>query len=304
MSRLQPDRRVGFGAGAPNGIDRYAGSAATRAAHDVSGPARGQGPAVTGCSLAVEAFMDPILHRDAGAPSTVWTMLDLSPTPMAAHTNQQGGDGDGGKDGARRGTNGIAIEMEVRMFNKTATRLPESIFVVFRPAFVPGEAGRPKSAAQASWEDVRTPRHQKLMPAPSSHGWRLEMFNMSSITLDPTDVLVDGNGSGGAPHTRCVSGVTHYGPRYTGTGTDAGPELGLGSTGALTLTSADVPCLSTGAASPFPTPRDTPPDMRLGVSYNVFNNIWNTNYVLWYPFDQADKDIKVRFSLQLSDSAE
>jgi hypothetical protein len=37
--------------------------------------------------------------------------------------------------------------------------------------------------------------------------------------------------------------------------------------------------VSTGAPSPFPTPRDGVPDMRLGLGYNVFNNIWNTNYV-------------------------
>ena len=40
-----------------------------------------------------------------------------------------------------------------------------------------------------------------------------------------------------------------------------------------------------------------------GVAYNVFNNIWNTNYVLWYPSDaEADKDFKARFSLQLVDT--
>jgi hypothetical protein len=41
--------------------------------------------------------------------------------------------------------------------------------------------------------------------------------------------------------------------------------------------------------------------MRLGVAYNVHNNLWNTNYVLWYPFDEADKDIKARFALHLHD---
>ena len=39
--------------------------------------------------------------------------------------------------------------------------------------------------------------------------------------------------------------------------------------------------------------------MSYGVSYNVYNNIWNTNYVLWYPFDEADADLKSRFTLRL-----
>jgi hypothetical protein len=28
------------------------------------------------------------------------------------------------------------------------------------------------------------------------------------------------------------------------------------------------------------------------------SNIWNTNYVLWYPFTDEDKHMKARFSLQ------
>lgn len=50
-------------------------------------------------------------------------------------------------------------------FNKTSTRLPESIFVQFNPA-VEAEA------------------------APA--GWGLEMFNDSSIILDPMDVPYPG----------------------------------------------------------------------------------------------------------------
>ena len=39
----------------------------------------------------------------------------------------------------------------------------------------------------------------------------------------------------------------------------------------------------------------------IGLGYNVFNNIWNTNYVLWYPFADEDKNLKARFSLRLQD---
>ena len=27
---------------------------------------------------------------------------------------------------------------------------------------------------------------------------------------------------------------------------------------------------------------------RGGVHFNIHNNVWNTNYALWYPFDEAD----------------
>ena len=48
------------------------------------------------------------------------------------------------------------------------------------------------------------------------------------------------------------------------------------------MSSMDVPVVCTGMATPFPTPRTEPPDMSQGVHFNIFNNIWNTNYVLWY----------------------
>ena len=44
--------------------------------------------------------------------------------------------------------------------------------------------------------------------------------------------------------------------------------------GGLTLTSLDVPVLCTGRATPFISPRTSPPDMEQGVHWNVFQNIW------------------------------
>ena len=63
------------------------------------------------------------------------------------------------------------------------------------------------------------------------------------------------------------------------------------------MTSLDVPVLCTGKPSPFVTPRTQPPDMSLGVHWNIFQNIWNTNYVLWYPYDDADRVTRSRFKL-------
>jgi hypothetical protein len=140
----------------------------------------------------------------------------------------------------------------------------------------------------------RTPR-ERLNAARLGlkHGWELEMFNESGITLDPTDVLVNGSGSGGAPHTRCISGATRRGPLH-------GADDSLDRT--FELRSADVPCVSTGKPSPFPTPRDMVPDMREGVAFNWFNNIWSTNYVLWYPFTPEDRNLKARFSMRFAET--
>jgi hypothetical protein len=227
-----------------------------------------------GCMVAVEGAMDPVLHIDAGAPAIVWSMFAIEADGIEADgIGADGIEADEKRGGIAGGfePRGIVLELEVRMFNKTATRLPESIFVVFQPAVEPA-------------------------PVPGKGcGWRLEMFNDSAITLDPTDVMVNGTGSGGAPHTRCISGVTYSG----GAGEADADGAADGSDGSFTLRSADVPCVSTGSPNPFPTPRDEPPDMAGGVSYNVLNNIWSTNYVLWYPFVEQDKDLKSRFSMRL-----
>ena len=39
--------------------------------------------------------------------------------------------------------------------------------------------------------------------------------------------------------------------------------------------------------------------MGFGVSYNIYNNIWNTNYVLWYPFVKGDENVMSRFRAEV-----
>ncbi|XP_074653316.1 uncharacterized protein LOC141907538 isoform X2 [Tubulanus polymorphus] len=46
----------------------------------------------------------------------------------------------------------------------------------------------------------------------------------------------------------------------------------------------------------FPLPL-TATDHITGFGFNVFNNLWNVNYIYWYPFNDADKDFKSRFSI-------
>ncbi len=50
---------------------------------------------------------------------------------------------------------------------------------------------------------------------------------------------------------------------------------------------------------PFPTPLHGKVDFSYGASYCLFNNIWNTNYPLWYPFLPEDKDVKFRFKIRI-----
>jgi hypothetical protein len=51
----------------------------------------------------------------------------------------------------------------------------------------------------------------------------------------------------------------------------------------LQIQSADAPLLGLGSPNPFPTPFLTP-DLSQGVGFNLFNNLWGTNYIMHYPY--------------------
>ncbi len=34
-----------------------------------------------------------------------------------------------------------------------------------------------------------------------------------------------------------------------------------------------------------------------GISFNFYNNIWDTNYIFWYPYLQKDANFKARFTI-------
>lgn len=60
----------------------------------------------------------------------------------------------------------------------------------------------------------------------------------------------------------------------------------------------DTNLVSVGGANVLPVPMETP-DLMGGFSFNIFNNLWNTNYIMWYPFLEEDKSSKYRFTLIL-----
>ncbi|XP_033729575.1 uncharacterized protein LOC117318725 [Pecten maximus] len=72
----------------------------------------------------------------------------------------------------------------------------------------------------------------------------------------------------------------------------------------LQLHTYDVPLVSIAtkihSPSPFPVPlKPIAQSDVTGVSFNLYNNIWNTNYILWYPYLSQDQDFKARFQLNL-----
>ena len=72
--------------------------------------------------------------------------------------------------------------------------------------------------------------------------------------------------------------------------------------------SPDVPLVAWGAPTPFPTPIHGATDVSQGASFLLWDNIWNTNYVFWWPYDTASPEVVTdnvafRFTIDFVDSA-
>lgn len=61
--------------------------------------------------------------------------------------------------------------------------------------------------------------------------------------------------------------------------------------------SLDAPLVSPGRPTPFPIVREKP-DVREGMSFNLANNIWGTNYIMWQPYAAQDDTIRFRFTIR------
>ena len=81
-----------------------------------------------GCNFLVEATLTDEAHTLAGAPATVWTVVTMD---FAAGDE-------------------LRLDFEFRQIAKTATRLPEALFVQFRPA-VPSDGWVRRHDTAATW---------------------------------------------------------------------------------------------------------------------------------------------------------
>jgi hypothetical protein len=61
----------------------------------------------------------------------------------------------------------------------------------------------------------------------------------------------------------------------------------------LTILSPDAPLIALGVQSPLYFTRDQP-QLDKGIHFNLFNNAWGTNYIMWYA-----EDMRFRFRLEL-----
>ena len=69
----------------------------------------------------------------------------------------------------------------------------------------------------------------------------------------------------------------------------------------LTFQALDTSVICVGEPTAFPTPMEQP-DVTKGFAFNIYNNIWGTNYIMWYPFLQQDASSKYHFVMTLPPS--
>ncbi|XP_064635221.1 uncharacterized protein LOC135492603 isoform X2 [Lineus longissimus] len=113
------------------------------------------------------------------------------------------------------------------------------------------------------------------------YGW---IMSKSGQMVDPTNVVLNGS----QRHHAIDRGVAYVNKEGTG----------------IAFTSKDVALVSTVTKNLPPTAFPLPlhqTDEITGMSYNLFNNLWNVNYVFWYPYAPGDEDFKARFSINLVD---
>jgi hypothetical protein len=177
---------------------------------------RGGGP---GCDFLLQLAPPPQAHLRYGAPGILWVGVRV---PAAR----------------------AAVDLDLTWFDKTATRLPESLWMLFHPV------------------------------APDADGWHLQVLDQE-ITARETVV-------NGSRHLAAVwDGVSYR---------DAG--------GSLAVDTTDASVLSPGAPS-LVDYNNQPIEPSEGMYFNLSNNIWNTNWPLWYPWLDEDASARFRFEIRL-----
>lgn len=70
----------------------------------------------------------------------------------------------------------------------------------------------------------------------------------------------------------------------------------------LQFVARDTPLVTLGTVSnspsPFPIPLQPIKQGEItGFAFNLYNNMWDTNYILWYPYQEDDANFKARFQV-------
>ena len=156
-----------------------------------------------------------------------------------------------------------SIDFDMVLVNKTTTRLPEATMFSFYPT------------------------------SPDSSGWECSAVKVATGVLAPQSTIdIKNVVMNGSQYQHAVEYVT----------------LHSSDKKSITLASPDVPLVcpilqgdNGWTPTPFPAPlKPLSSATIIGMAFNIHNNIWNTNYPLWYPFNDEDKNFRAKFSMQMN----
>lgn len=221
-----------------------------------------------------------------GAPPTVWTRVLVPHAPgcqcagAPARTPRQG-----------TALTAVDVFVEVQLFDKTPTRLPESLWVLFHPLPAAG-AGASASSCDGTRGGVLCTRPGRGSHTAEPHEWYVEklgqLVNVDSVLLN------------GSKHLHSTDPC--------GAGVVRGPASSAGTAGAVpsggfNVTSLDAGLVAPGRPSLWNLTSTDPDVPAAGVSFNLANNLYDTNYPAWYPFagvgTDGDENLRFRFVMSL-----
>ena len=156
---------------------------------------------------------------------------------------------------------GLLLNMTVQWFNKTSCHAPETIWL----------SSRPIVGSSDGW--VVSKMGQPINPLDAD----LSASNWQTRTCSP-------RGTTCGVHLHAV---------------DEGGVAYTGQEGTFAVQSVDSALVSIGSARSVPTPLSAPDPKIGGVHFALVGNIWNTNYPMWYPFEDGDEASKFRFTLRV-----
>lgn len=104
-------------------------------------------------------------------------------------------------------------------------------------------------------------------PLSDPKSWSMQK---SGQQVSPLDVVEGGN-----RHMHAISDRIACGPAQHG----------------LSILTEDAPLIALGVQSPLYFTREQP-QLDKGIHFNLFNNAWGTNYIMWY-----SEDMRFRFSI-------
>ena len=174
------------------------------------------------CTLLLRSVFDSKeVTVDFGGAEEFWTQVALPKTLSTAEP--------------------LTLNLTVYLTNKTATRIPESLSLVFNP-----------------------------------------------LVQNPSAMLVSKLGEYVSVLDVMKNGSKHL----------HGSDWGITYTNGPSFYAQDTSLLCVGAPTPFPTPMEQP-DVDQGFAFNLINNIWGTNYIMWYPYLKEDASSKYNFQITL-----